>query len=128
MQAIQTDVVDVQAKYVLTDMIYCATQGSRVLTAKQKERMNIGIELLRDWDYSFDSDSTSASVFAVWEYAIGYYLHETTISSPKIRMGITNNVPSFSFVCKSIKGWADAHKDSNERTKQEFCLLTELGS
>ena len=64
--------------------------------------MNLGIELLKDWDYSFDSDSTSASVFAVWEYAIGYYLHEAKISSPKIRMSISNNVPSFSFVCKSI--------------------------
>jgi len=67
---------------------------------------------LKDWDYSFDSESTSASVFATWEYSIGYYLHEATITSPKIRMSITNNVPSFSFVFKSIKDWAVAHRNT----------------
>jgi len=65
--------------------------------------------------------STPASVFAVWEYAIGYFMHESTISSAKIRMSITNNNPAFSFVMKQIKEWAEAHRDDSTRAIEQHC-------
>jgi hypothetical protein len=109
-------------------MLFCAKKGLRVLTIEQRGDVQLAFELLKDWDYSFDNMSTPASIFAVWEYAIGYFLHETTISSAKIRMSITNNSPGFSFVMKSIKEWAEAFRNNNTRVDEPYCHLIQLGS
>jgi hypothetical protein len=68
---------------------------------------------LNDWDYNFDSKSEGASVFAVWEYDLGEYLHEAKISSSKVRKSITAGSPSMSFLMKCIKEWAQIHQKSN---------------
>lgn len=84
--------------------------------------------ILNEWDFEFDSNSEGAAVFSVWEYALGEYLHEAKISSSKIRMSITTGSPSMSFLMKCIKEWAALHRENQERTTKEYCLLTKLGS
>lgn len=89
MQLMQTDVLDVQARESLIDMLYCADQATLALTDNQKLKIQQAKSLLKDWDFKLTKESTAASIFTAWEFAIAYYLHETKIPSPKLRISLT---------------------------------------
>ena len=67
MQLIQIDVLDVQARASLEDMLYCVENASINLSAIQKSKIETALQLLRNWDFRFNSDSAAASVFFAWE-------------------------------------------------------------
>ena len=83
-------------------------------------------QLLLDWDFKFTKESAAASIFSAWEFQISYYLHEKKIPSPKLRIAISFGATSLSFVFKMIKNWADAMRNSNTSTEEEFCALNEI--
>ena len=57
-------------------------------TADELTNIDLGLKLLEGWNFKFDSDSVAASVFSAWEFAISSYLHESKISSVKIRQAL----------------------------------------
>lgn len=50
-------------------------------------------KLLSEWDFNFDPNSSAASVFTAWEFMLSYYLHETKITSPVMRVSMSYAAP-----------------------------------
>lgn len=108
MYKLALDVLDVQARASVADMLYLVDKATLQLSDEQKAKVENAMSLLSRWDYRFDSDSSAASIFHAWEIQIGYFLHETKIESPVARMMLSyggNNIGQFMWV--SIKEWAD---------------------
>jgi len=103
MQTMTTDVFDVQARESLPDMLYCVEKAKIKLNEAQEARIAIAKKLLSTWDFQFTSDSAAASIFAAWEFHLAYYLHETKIESPVVRVSVSYVAPVNQFTWLSIQ-------------------------
>ena len=52
---------------------------------KESGKISLAMHIFSGWDYSFDKDSSAASVYTTWEYMIASYLHETKIEGVTAR-------------------------------------------
>jgi hypothetical protein len=77
--------------------------------------------LFKGWDYRFNEDSSAATLFMQWENTISVYLHETTLDSLDVRLGLANHPSYQSSLYVRIKEWAE-----QERTIERMCFVEEL--
>ena len=75
MKEIQLDLVDIQARASLKDMLDCVKAGMR------DRDLTDAFSIFEDWDYKFTTSSVAANLFVTWENTMALYMHETTIGS-----------------------------------------------
>ena len=92
LQKVQLDVLDIQARESLSDMV---TGVKTVLESKDgliddqtKLIAERGLQYLKGWDYKHDFKAKGAPIMEVWEYMLATYMHETTIEDVRLRRGI----------------------------------------
>lgn len=93
----QTDVLDVQARASVADMLLCVFKAPLKLSDSQKVKVTIANKLLSAWDFRFNKDSSAASIFFAWEYQLAYHLHEKKITNPVVRVALNYNAPNNQF-------------------------------
>jgi acyl-homoserine lactone acylase PvdQ len=126
MRELQLDVLDVQARESLKDMLYCVDKASVKLSDQQRDKLETAKTLLKAWDFKFDEESSAASIFTAWEMSIAYYLHEKKITSPVIRVTMSYASPVNQFTWLSIKQWAAHMRESGQSTHAEYCAVNEI--
>ena len=100
MKTIQLDILDIQARESLKDMLACVKTGNK------GRDLGKAIHLFDDWNFKFDVESSAASLFTVWESKIGEFLHETTIPSVDMRRSFGNHPAYASSLFLQIRNWA----------------------
>ena len=96
---------------------------SEKLPEELKVKAKLGLEILKDWDYTMDKDKVGGSIGEAWEYAIASYMHETKIRDQRLRLGLLNIPTSEEFVYGQISRWANV-----QDTKEDYCFLFELNA
>jgi acyl-homoserine lactone acylase PvdQ len=85
MKKIQLDVLDVQARESLDDMIKCVNLGNIGFD------IDFALKILKNWDFKFTKDSQAASIFEMWEFYISTYMHETKIVQKETRRSLSSH-------------------------------------
>ena len=62
MKQMQVDLVDIQARESLKDMIECVMSGHK------GRDIGRALQILKTWDFRFSLDSTAATLFSAWEH------------------------------------------------------------
>lgn len=100
MKEIQLDVLDIQARESLTDMLTCVKAGIRDRDLSQ------AFTIFEDWDFKFTTNSVAANLFTTWENTMALYLHETTIGSQEVRLSLQNHPAYMSAFYLKVRQWA----------------------
>jgi acyl-homoserine lactone acylase PvdQ len=118
MQKIQVDLKDVQAQASINDLLYCVENSSLIskLDSRSKDQIAFAKRLLTNWDFVFGQNSSPASVYTAWEFMIGYYMHESSIKSNKLRLSLNLNISSMSSIYRMVQTWAK-EKRSDGKTR-----------
>ena len=115
-QEVIADVLDVQARESLPDMLKCVQEGLSALSDSQKASITLPIEKLKSWDYQYRVNSVEASLFEAWEFMIATYMHEAKITDTRLRRSLWAIGDSQMFVFRQVSDWV-----SQPHTKQEYC-------
>ena len=123
LQTIQNDILDVQMRHSIPDMVAAVHKGARKLglTNPVAMRALVGVKILEGWDFKFDKDKPQGAVVEAWEFMLATYMHETKISDVRLRRGIQSLPESENFLYKQVAKWA-----AEEETREEYCKVHEL--
>jgi penicillin amidase len=100
MKEIQLDVVDIQARESLHDMLECVKAG-----IKDRD-LTDALSIFEEWDFKFTTNSVAANLFNTWENTMALYLHETTIGSKEVRVSLQNHPAYLSAFYVKVREWA----------------------
>ena len=111
----QLDLLDIQARESLEDMLKCARVGNR------GRDLGIAFQILSEWDFRFDLESSGATLFNEWETQIAMHLHSQTISDSTVRLSLLNQPAAKSSLFVSVHEWAQ-----EKATRETRCYLPEV--
>lgn len=87
-QQVQQDLLDVQARESMAEMLTCVDEGLPSLNQNQGDAVKLALTQLKKWDFKYNVESTGAAIFEAWEFMIVSYMHEQTIDDVRLRRGI----------------------------------------
>lgn len=96
-------------------MLKCARVGNR------GRDLGIAFQILSDWDYRFDLESSGATLFHEWETQISKHLHNEVIADDNVRLSLLNHPAAQSSFFVSVKEWAQ-----EKATRETRCYLPEI--
>eukprot|EP01022_Parablepharisma_sp_SALTPOND_P025658 TRINITY_DN6025_c0_g1_i1.p1 TRINITY_DN6025_c0_g1~~TRINITY_DN6025_c0_g1_i1.p1 ORF type:complete len:682 (+),score=42.11 TRINITY_DN6025_c0_g1_i1:374-2419(+) len=112
----QVDTIDLFAREVVPRLISVVDSRMRNLKQQEKDIVKRLLEILRDWDYSVDRESTAALVYSVWIMELKKTLMEKYFPEPLQKMIITKMYHFEHHLGNLIKAWSIGNK-----TNSKYC-------
>lgn len=117
MQKIQLDVLDIQLKYSLPNILKIIDKQKENTLLQMYRKDNCTRELmedvldrtlkvLREWNHKFDLREVGGGIFIEFEFQLASYFQEMKIDNIDVRHSIHSNIIFENFLYKEIDAWA----------------------